>query len=35
MTIKNLVFDFGGVVVTLDHDEAVRRFRKLGLKDAS
>ena len=35
MNIKNLVFDFGGVVVTLDHDEAVRRFRKLGLKDAS
>ena len=32
--VKNIVFDFGGVVVTLDHQEAVRRFRKLGLKDA-
>lgn len=32
--IKNIVFDFGGVVVTLDHKEAVRRFRKLGLEDA-
>ncbi|MBO4659643.1 MAG: HAD family phosphatase [Prevotella sp.] len=32
--VKNIVFDFGGVVVTLDHNEAVRRFRKLGLKDA-
>ena len=32
--IQNIVFDFGGVVVTLDHQEAVRRFKALGLKDA-
>lgn len=34
MKIKNIVFDFGGVVVTLDHQQAVRRFKALGLKDA-
>ena len=32
--IKNIVFDFGGVIVTLDHDEATRRFKALGLTDA-
>ena len=32
--IKNIIFDFGGVVVTLDHAEAVRRFKSLGLQDA-
>lgn len=32
--IKNIVFDFGGVVVTLDHNQAVRKFKALGLKDA-
>ena len=32
---KNIVFDFGGVVVTLDHDEAVRRFAALGLENAA
>ena len=33
--IKNIIFDFGGVIVTLDHQEAVRRFAALGLKDAA
>lgn len=33
--IKNIIFDFGGVVVTLDHPEAIRRFTKLGIKDAA
>lgn len=32
--IKNILFDFGGVVVTLSPDEAVRRFKSLGLADA-
>lgn len=32
--IKNIVFDLGGVILTLDHEEAVRRFENLGLKDA-
>lgn len=34
MNVENIVFDFGGVVVTLDHHEAVSRFKALGLKDA-
>lgn len=33
--VKNIVFDFGGVVVTLDHNEAVRRFAALGLENAA
>lgn len=33
--IKNIIFDFGGVIVNLDHPEAVRRFTKLGIKDAA
>lgn len=32
--VKNIVFDFGGVVVTLDHKNAVRKFGQLGLADA-
>lgn len=32
--IKNLVFDFGGVIVSLDRDAAVRAFVQLGLADA-
>ncbi len=32
--IKTIVFDLGGVVVTIDHDEAVRRFKEIGLADA-
>ena len=32
--VKNIVFDFGGVVVTLDHKNAVRKFSQLGLADA-
>ena len=32
--IKNIVFDLGGVLVTLDRSEAVRRFVKMGLENA-
>jgi putative hydrolase of the HAD superfamily len=32
--IKNIVFDLGGVIVTLDRDEAVRRFIERGLETA-
>ncbi|MDR1762508.1 MAG: HAD family phosphatase [Dysgonamonadaceae bacterium] len=28
--IKNIIFDLGGVVVTLDFDEALRRFKEIG-----
>jgi putative hydrolase of the HAD superfamily len=32
--INTIVFDLGGVIVTIDHEEAIRRFREIGLKDA-
>ena len=33
--IKNIVFDFGGVIADIDRDKAVQAFVKLGLKDAA
>ena len=32
--IKNIVFDLGGVLITLDRSEAVDRFVKMGLENA-
>lgn len=32
--IKNIIFDLGGVIITISHQEALRRFQCLGLKDA-
>lgn len=32
--IKNIAFDLGGVIMTLDPAEALRRFKALGLSDA-
>jgi putative hydrolase of the HAD superfamily len=32
--IKNIVFDLGGVLLTLDRNEAVRRFKAIGLENA-
>ena len=32
--IKNIVFDLGGVIITLDRDEAVRRFLAIGVNSA-
>lgn len=32
--IKNIVFDLGGVIMTIDQQEALRRFEALGLKNA-
>ena len=32
--IKNIVFDFGGVIVDISRDKAVQTFIKLGLEDA-
>lgn len=29
--IKNLVFDFGGVIVDLDKDNAIRQFKEIGV----
>ena len=33
--IKTIIFDLGGVIITLDQSQAVRRFEALGLKDAA
>ena len=33
--VKTIIFDLGGVIITIDHDEGVRRFEALGLKDAA
>jgi len=33
--IKNIIFDFGGVIITLNQPQAVRRFEALGLHDAA
>ena len=32
--VKNIVFDLGGVIMTLSQDQAIERFEGLGLKDA-
>ena len=32
--IKTIIFDFGGVIITLDQPQAIRRFQEIGLKDA-
>jgi len=32
--IKTLIFDLGGVIITIDQPQAVRRFAQLGLADA-
>ena len=33
--IKTIIFDLGGVILTIDQEEALRRFTALGLKDAT
>ena len=30
--IKNIIFDLGGVIITLDQPEAIRRFQQLGIR---
>jgi putative hydrolase of the HAD superfamily len=32
--IHTIIFDFGGVIVTINHQEALKRFKALGLPDA-
>lgn len=32
--IKNIVFDFGGVIIDIDRDSAVRKFIEIGVEDA-
>jgi putative hydrolase of the HAD superfamily len=33
--IRTIIFDLGGVIITLDQQQAVKRFESLGLKDAA
>jgi putative hydrolase of the HAD superfamily len=33
--IKNLLFDFGGVIIDADLPRAISEFEKLGLKDVA
>ena len=33
--IKTILFDMGGVVITLAQPQAIERFKALGLKDAA
>lgn len=32
--IKNIIFDLGGVIITLDQQQAIRRFKEIGVSDA-
>lgn len=32
---KTIIFDMGGVLITLDHERAVRRFQEIGIKNAA
>lgn len=32
--IRNILFDLGGVIMTIDQPQAVRRFKEIGLSDA-
>lgn len=32
--IKNIIFDLGGVIMTIDQNEALKRFKELGLENA-
>jgi len=34
-SVENIVFDLGGVLITLDRSEAVNRFEEAGLKNAA
>lgn len=34
-TLKNIIFDLGGVIINLDHDQAVRSFESIGVEDAA
>ena len=32
--IKNIVFDFGGVIISLDREQAVKAFERIGVREA-
>ena len=31
--VKNLLFDFGGVIISLNKQNAINRFKEIGFKD--
>lgn len=33
--LRNIIFDMGGVLITIDHAEAVRRFTEIGVHEAA
>lgn len=33
LTIKNIIFDFGGVIINIHHDRVENAFKKIGVKD--
>ena len=33
--IKTIIFDLGGVIITLDQKKAIERFKALGIEDAA
>ncbi|MBR1593459.1 MAG: HAD family phosphatase [Alloprevotella sp.] len=33
--IQTIIFDMGGVLITIDHAEAVRRFTQIGIREAA
>ena len=33
--IKNIVFDFGGVIITIDYQQAVKHFQQIGIANAA
>lgn len=35
MSYKDIVFDFGGVIVDIDRNQAVKRFEEIGISDAN
>ena len=33
--IKNIVFDFGGVIISFDREQAVKAFERIGVREAA
>lgn len=33
--MKNIIFDMGGVLITLGHERAIQRFQQIGISDAA
>ena len=31
--IKNIVFDFGGVIISFDREQAVKAFERIGVRE--